>query len=33
MVAKVYGRPEPNTEERDRWERLAAAHETDRNSM
>jgi hypothetical protein len=33
MVAKVYGRLEPDTERRDRWERIAAAPETDRNSI
>ncbi len=27
MVAKVYGRFKPDTEERDRWERLAAARD------
>ncbi len=28
MVAKVYGRFKPDTEERDRWERIAAASES-----
>jgi hypothetical protein len=27
MVAKVYGRFKPDTEERDRWERIAAARD------
>ena len=33
MVAKVYGRLKPDTEKRDRWERIAATRETDRNEM
>ena len=30
MVAKVYGRFKPDTEERDRWERLAAARDAEK---
>ena len=30
MVAKVYGRFKPDTEERDRWERIAAARDTEK---
>jgi hypothetical protein len=30
MVAKVYGRFEPDTEERDRWERIAAARDAEK---
>ena len=30
MVAKVYGRFKPDTEERDRWERIAAARDAER---
>ncbi len=30
MVAKVYGRFKPDTEERDRWERIAAARDSER---
>jgi hypothetical protein len=33
MVAKVYGHLKPDTEERDPWARIAAARETDRNSI
>jgi integrase len=29
MVAKVYGRFKPDTEERDRWERIAAARDAE----
>jgi hypothetical protein len=31
-VAKVYGRFKPDTEERDRWERIAAARDTEKRS-
>jgi hypothetical protein len=30
MVAKVYGRFKPDTEERDRWERIAAARDAEK---
>ena len=30
MVAKVYGRFKPDTEERDRWEKLAAARDQEK---
>ena len=30
MVAKVYGRFKPDSEERDRWERLAAARDQEK---
>ena len=30
MVAKVYGRFKPDTEERDRWERLAMARDAEK---
>jgi hypothetical protein len=30
MVAKVYGRFKPDTEERDRWERIAAARDVEK---
>src|ERR687889_224554 len=30
MVAKVYGRFKPDTEERDRWERVAAARDQEK---
>jgi hypothetical protein len=30
MVAKVYGRFKPDTEERDRWERIARAREAEK---
>jgi len=30
MVAKVYGRFKPDTEERDRWERIAAARDQEK---
>ena len=30
MVAKVYGRFKPDTEERDRWERVAAARDREK---
>jgi hypothetical protein len=35
MVAKVYGRFKPDTEERDRWEQIAAARDAEkwRNSV
>ena len=30
MVAKVYGRFKPDAEERDRWERIAAARDAEK---
>ena len=30
MVAKVYGRFKPDTEERDRWEKIAAARDAEK---
>jgi hypothetical protein len=30
MVAKVYGRFKPDTEERDRWERIAAQRDAEK---
>ena len=30
MVAKVYGRFKPDTEERDRWERIAALRDAEK---
>jgi hypothetical protein len=30
MVAKVYGRFKPDTEERDRWERIAAGRDAEK---